>query len=95
MALCVNKPDRAHRRQNKYSDKINLALLWDKTELTFAVSSKRQFNWLWQHSCQGTVADGRAELADRPWAGNLLSYLSYTLLEHDQVLQWLEGVLVD
>ena len=28
------------------------------------------FNWIWQHSCLGTTAAQRAELADRPWTWN-------------------------
>jgi IS1 family transposase len=54
---------RWHRRQNKFGK------MWQQTKVTLRLVIS-YFNWLWRHSCLGTTADGRAELADCPWTWN-------------------------
>jgi hypothetical protein len=63
MALCVNRPDGPHRRQNKFSK------LWQQTEVTLRLVIS-YFNWIWQLSCLGTTAAQRAELTDQSWTWN-------------------------
>ncbi len=54
---------RWHRQQNKFSK------LWNQTKVTLRLVIS-YFNWYGLHSCLGTTADGRADLADRPWTWN-------------------------
>ncbi len=54
---------RWHRRQNKFGK------LWTQTKVTLRLVIT-YFNWIWQHSCLGTTAAQRAELAARPWTWN-------------------------
>ncbi len=54
---------RWHRRQNKFGK------LWDQTQRTLRLVIS-YFNWIWRHSCLGTTAAQRAELAVGPWTWN-------------------------
>ena len=54
---------RWHRRQNKFGK------LWQQSEVTLRLVLS-YFNWMWRHSCLGTVAAQRADLAERPWTWN-------------------------
>jgi len=63
MVFCVNKLDVG------IDDKINSASYgsFPKLSVRLVVS---YFNWIWRHSCLGTTAAQRAELAERPWTWN-------------------------
>ena len=52
-----------HRRQNKFGK------VWEHTEVTLRLVLS-YFNWIWRHSCLGTRAAQRADLADHPWTWN-------------------------
>jgi IS1 family transposase len=54
---------RWHRRQNKFSK------AWEQTKIALRLVIT-YFNWIWRHSCLGTTAAQRAELAVRPWTWN-------------------------
>ncbi len=54
---------RWHRRQNKFGK------AWGQTKVTLRLVIS-YFNWIWRHSCLGTTAAQRAELAVRPWTWN-------------------------
>jgi hypothetical protein len=61
---------RWHRRQNKFGK------AWEQTKVTLKLVIS-YFNWIWQHSCLGTTAAQRAELADHPWTWNdIATYLT-------------------
>jgi hypothetical protein len=84
MALYVNKPDVG------IDDKINESKLWEQTKLSVRLCVT-YFNWSWRHSCLGTTAAQRAELAERPWTWNeiatyptlLSSTIFHAFLTHD------------
>jgi len=63
MAPCGNRQDGLHRRQNKFSK------VWEQTEIALRLVIT-YFNWYELHSCLGTTAAQRAELAVRPWTWN-------------------------
>ena len=54
---------RWHRQQNKFGKQ------WEQTKVTTRLVVS-YFNWIWRHSCLGTTAAQRAELASRPWTWN-------------------------
>lgn len=54
---------RWHRRQNKFGK------VWEQTQVTLRLVLS-YFNWIWRHSCLGTTAAQRAELAVHPWTWN-------------------------
>ena len=51
------------------ADKTLFGKVWEQTEVTVRLVIS-YFNWVWQHSCLGTVAAQRSELADYPWTWN-------------------------
>lgn len=57
---------RWHRRQNKFSK------LWEQTKVSVRLFLT-YFNWMWRHSCLGTTAAQRADLARCPWTWNDLA----------------------
>ena len=54
---------RWHRRQNKFSK------VWEQTKIALRLVIT-YFNWVWRHSCLGTTAAQRADLAVCPWTWN-------------------------
>ena len=51
------------------ADKTLFGKVWEQTEVTVRLVLS-YFNWIWRHSCLGTTAELRADLADRPWTWN-------------------------